>query len=185
MSHGPLHRCNGGTGGQRTGNGWGYRPTVLDHCTDDMDVVSEETFGPVLAVVRVSQAVDAIRAVNGVNYGLNGSVWTTNLQLGEAIARQLEVGIALVNNHSFTGVIPQIPWTGVKGTGTGVLQAPGISLLVRRRTVVVDKSKTEVLVFANADLLVGTCRCRSFGGCAKKLSRCFTKVYGPSGSNFG
>lgn len=144
------------TGGQRTGPGLGYLPTILDHCTDAMDVVCEETFGPVLAVVRVSQAVDAIRAVNAVNYGLNGSVWTKNLQLGEAIARQLEVGIALVNNHSFTGVIPQIPWTGVKGTGTGVAASThGYHCFVRRRTVVVDKSKKpEVFWFpANPDLL--------------------------------
>jgi len=144
------------TGGQRTGNGWGYQPTILDHCTNEMDVVCEETFGPVLAVVRVAQGVDAIRAVNAVNYGLNGSVWTKNLQLGQAMARQLEVGIALVNNHSFTGVIPQIPWTGVKGTGTGVAASThGYHCFVRRRTVVIDKSKKpEVFWFpANPDLL--------------------------------
>ena len=143
-------------GGERTGHGFGYRPTILDHCTQEMDVVREETFGPVLAVIRVNESVDAIRMINEVDYGLNGSVWTENIQLGTAIARRLEVGIALVNNHSFTGVIPQVPWTGVKGTGTGIAASRhGYGSFVRRRTVVVDKSKKpEVFWFpANADLL--------------------------------
>ena len=143
-------------GGKATGAGYGYEPTILDHCTQDMEVVYEETFGPVLAIIRVNQAVDAIRLVNAVDYGLNGSVWTRNRQLGETIARQLEVGIALVNNHSFTGVVPQIPWTGVKGTGTGIAASRhSYGSYVRRRTVVVDRSKKpEVFWFpADADLL--------------------------------
>ena len=142
-------------GGEKTGPGFGYQPTILDHCTQEMDVVREETFGPVLAVIRVNESVDAIRLINGVDYGLNGSVWTENLQLGEAIARRLDVGVALVNNHSFTGVIPQVPWTGVKGTGTGIAASRhGYGSFVRRRSVVIDKSKKpEVFWFpANGDL---------------------------------
>jgi len=143
-------------GGKPTGNGFGYLPTLLDHCTGEMTVVKEETFGPVLAVVRVKQGVDAVALVNAVDYGLNGSVWTKSLQWGEALARQLDVGIALVNNHSFPGVIPQVPWTGMKGTGTGVAASRhGYAVYVRRRTIVVDRSrKPEVFWFpANADLL--------------------------------
>ena len=63
-------------GGKRLGEGLWYPPTLLDHCTDEMRVVREETFGPVLAVVRVDGAADAIRRVNAGLYGLTCSIWS-------------------------------------------------------------------------------------------------------------
>ena len=81
-----------------------------------MQVMREETFGPVVAICRVADAEEALRLANDCRYGLNGSVWTTNLAEGE-LARRLEVGVALVNNHSFTGTLPETPWTGTKDTG--------------------------------------------------------------------
>jgi len=142
-------------GGEPTGPGLGFLPTVLDGCTEDMDVVREETFGPVVAVMRVVDAEEAIERANQSSYGLNGSVWTKNLTRGEQIARRLEVGLALVNNHSFPGAIPQIPWTGTKHTGTGIAASRhSYGTFVRRRTVVVDRSsKPDVFWFpANRDL---------------------------------
>ncbi len=129
-------------GGERVGEGLGYAPTLLDGCTADMKAVAEETFGPVLAVVRVPSAEAAVEQANASRYGLNGSVWTTDLTRGEALARQLEVGIANVNNHSFSGIVPQIPWTGVKETGHGVAASRfSYGTFVRPRTVLVDKNK--------------------------------------------
>ena len=107
-----------------------------------MKVVDEETFGPVLAVVRVENADEAVRLANESRYGLNGSVWTTNITKGQQLARKLEVGIALVNNHSLTGIMPEIPWTGVKETGTGVAGSRhSYDTFVRRRTLFTDTSK--------------------------------------------
>jgi acyl-CoA reductase-like NAD-dependent aldehyde dehydrogenase len=128
-------------GGKRTGPGLGFRPTVLDRCTHAMKVVTDETFGPVLAVIRVADADEAVRLANDCVYGLNGSVWTKDLRRGEAIARQLEVGVALVNNHSVTGIFPQLPWTGVKDTGPGVAASRfSYSTFARPRTVLVDSN---------------------------------------------
>ncbi len=108
-------------GGEPTGSGYGYLPTVLDNCTQDMTVVSEETFGPVVAVIRVADAEEAIALANDSKYGLNGSVWTTDHTRGKRIARRLEVGIAHLNNHKWTGgTLAQTPWTGVKDTGPGI-----------------------------------------------------------------
>jgi len=129
-------------GGARTGQGLGYLPTVLDKCTDDMEVVRNETFGPVIAVLRVKDAEEALRRANDSRYGLNGSVWTKDLAKGEALARRMEVGVAYVNNHAFGGILAQVPWTGVKETGPGIAaSAYSYGTFVRRRTVLVDGSK--------------------------------------------
>lgn len=128
------------SGGARTGQGLGYQATVLDRCTQDMKVVKDETFGPVLAVVRVKDAAEALRLANDSRYGLNGSVWTKDLAKGEALARQLEAGVVLVNNHAVVGIMPELPWTGVKETGPGVANSRhAYATFVRRRAVLVDK----------------------------------------------
>ncbi len=148
-------RANGAkvvAGGQRTKRGFGYEPTVIDHCHADLRVVREETFGPVVAVVRVKDAEEALRQANDSAYGLNGSVWTQDISRGEALARRMEVGVALVNNHSFTGALAETPWTGVKDTGTGVAASRhAYPTFVRRRTVVVDRSKKPDLIWYPAD----------------------------------
>jgi acyl-CoA reductase-like NAD-dependent aldehyde dehydrogenase len=130
------------TGGKRTGEGLGYLPTVLDACNESMRVVTEETFGPVIAVIRVKDAEEAVKRANDSRYGLNGSVWTSNLQRGTDLARRLEVGVALVNNHALTGVMPETPWTGTRDTGPGVANSKyAYHTFVRRRTLLVDSNR--------------------------------------------
>lgn len=129
------------TGGKRTGSGFGYAPTVLDGCTEAMRVVSEETFGPVIAVLRVKDADEAVRRANDSRYGLNGSVWTRDIARGTELARRLEVGVSLVNNHAITGTMAELPWTGTRETGFGVaMSRHAYSTFVRRRAVFVDRS---------------------------------------------
>jgi acyl-CoA reductase-like NAD-dependent aldehyde dehydrogenase len=129
-------------GGKRIGPGLGYAPTLLDHCTLGMKVVDEETFGPVVAVLRVPDAKSAVDQANASRFGLNGSVWTRDIARGEQLARRLEVGVANVNNHSFAGIVPQIPWTGVKETGHGVAASRfSYGTFTRPRTLLVDRNK--------------------------------------------
>jgi acyl-CoA reductase-like NAD-dependent aldehyde dehydrogenase len=143
-------------GGAATGVGWGFQPTVLDGCTEEMAVIREETFGPVIAVVRVADAEEAVSRANRSRFGLSASVWTRDLARGEALARRLDVGLALVNNHSFPGSVPSIPWTGTKDTGTGTAASRhAYSTFVRRRTIVVDRSRNPDVFWrpVDADLL--------------------------------
>ncbi len=129
-------------GGARIGPGLGFQATVLDHCTDDMEVVREETFGPVIAVVRVKDAEDGLKRANDSRYGLNGSVWTTNLERGAALVRRMEVGVGYVNNHGFGGILADVPWTGVKETGPGIAaSAHSYGIFTRPRTVIIDSNK--------------------------------------------
>lgn len=129
-------------GGARTGTGLGYQPTVVDRCTDEMEIASDETFGPVVAVVRVKDAEEGLRRANASRYGLNGSVWTKDLARGAALARRLEVGVGYVNNHGFGGILADVPWTGTKDTGPGIAaSAHSYGVFTRPRTVIVDGSK--------------------------------------------
>jgi acyl-CoA reductase-like NAD-dependent aldehyde dehydrogenase len=129
-------------GGAPTGTGLYYPPTILDHCTEDMKVVRDETFGPVLAVVRVDGAADAIRRVNRARYGLGASVWTADIDRGKRIAEKLDVGIVTVNNHAFTGAVPALPWSGTRETGFGVANsAYALSTFARPKALIVDEAK--------------------------------------------
>lgn len=129
-------------GGEPTGAGLFYPPTILDRCSDEMAVVRDETFGPVLAVLRVESAAEAVRRVNRSRYGLGASIWTSDLARAERLARQLDVGVVDVNNHSFTGAIPQLPWSGTRASGFGIANsALSLTTFVRPRTVVVDRAR--------------------------------------------
>ena len=128
-------------GGAPTGIGLHFPPTIVDRCTEDMKIVRDETFGPVLAIVRVDGAADAVRRVNRARYGLGASIWTSDLARGEDLAARLEVGVASVNNHSFTGAVPALPWTGTRETGFGVANSVyAMGTFVRPKTLVIDKS---------------------------------------------
>jgi succinate-semialdehyde dehydrogenase/glutarate-semialdehyde dehydrogenase len=130
------------TGGERTGEGLGYRPTILDGCTEDMLVVSEETFGPVLAIVRVDGVEDAIRMVNASLYGLTASIWSSDLARAERIGERLDVGTVTINNHSVTGAMTALPWSGTRGTGPGIANSLyALTLFCRPKSLLVDDNR--------------------------------------------
>jgi len=116
LEKGALLAC----GGVPTGSGRGYPATLLDRCNDSMRVVRDETFGPVLAVVRIRGVADAERAINQGRYGLGASIWTRDLARGRRLAERLNVGVVTLNNHAFTGAIPALPWSGTRATGYSV-----------------------------------------------------------------
>jgi len=148
-------RARGATvvcGGAPLGVGLWFAPTLLDHCNSSMAVVRDETFGPVLAVVRVEGPAEALRAANQLRYGLGASVWSRDLARGQRLAERLDYGVVSVNNHSFTGAVPSLPWSGRRATGFGVANsALALATFVRPRAVVVDRRKAPELYWMPYD----------------------------------
>ncbi len=109
------------TGGRRAEglDGLFYEPTVLSNLTPDMTVLTEETFGPVLPIVRVRSEEEALQLANATDYGLTASVWTRDARRGEALARRLDAGSVTINDHSITYGITEAPFGGVKNSGVG------------------------------------------------------------------
>ena len=106
-------------GGERKEQpGFFYPLTVIADATDDMRVVSEEQFGPVIPVLKYRTVEEAIARANSVEVGLGGSVWGNDAKEAAGYARQLECGTAWVNQHG--SLHPLAPFGGVKCSGLGV-----------------------------------------------------------------
>jgi succinate-semialdehyde dehydrogenase/glutarate-semialdehyde dehydrogenase len=106
------------TGGHRLDRpGNYYAPTVLADVTPEMPVFSEETFGPVLALVKASGPDEAIRLADASPYGLAASVWTADMQAGLELGRGIQSGALFINGIVISD--PRLPFGGVKLSGYG------------------------------------------------------------------
>jgi acyl-CoA reductase-like NAD-dependent aldehyde dehydrogenase len=104
-------------GKRRPGPGWFFEPTLLSGVTLSMKVMREETFGPLLPVLRVPNLEEAIRVANDSEFGLGASVWTRDLSQADAIAKRIEAGLVFFNNPVKSD--PRMPFGGVKHSGIG------------------------------------------------------------------
>jgi len=128
----------GGKRGQ--GPGDFYEPTLLVDVDHTMEAMTEETFGPTLPVMKVADAEEAIRLANDSPYGLQASVWTKDVGKGERIARQLEAGVASVNDHQVNYVALEVPMGGWKASGLGSRHGrDGIQKYTKKQTVLVTR----------------------------------------------
>jgi acyl-CoA reductase-like NAD-dependent aldehyde dehydrogenase len=108
-------------------------PTVLVDVNHSMDIMREESFGPVIGIMRVQDDAEAIRLMNDSPYGLTCSVWTSDIAAAENIGNQLETGTVFMNRCDY--VDPALVWTGVKDTGSGIaLSSLGFSPYVRPKS---------------------------------------------------
>src|SRR5207248_4178105 len=94
-------------------------PTVLAGVEEDMRIMKEEIFGPVVPIIVVDSEEEALARANDSNFGLGASVWTKDRAKGERMARRIESGMVWINDHSFTHGACQCSWGGVKESGLG------------------------------------------------------------------
>jgi acyl-CoA reductase-like NAD-dependent aldehyde dehydrogenase len=94
-------------------------PTVLTGVTHEMRIMQEEIFGPVLPVMTAGSDEESVGLANDSQFGLGASVWTKDRDKGERMARQMQSGMAWVNDHSFSHGACQCAWGGVKESGLG------------------------------------------------------------------
>jgi acyl-CoA reductase-like NAD-dependent aldehyde dehydrogenase len=96
-----------------------YAPAVLTGVTHEMRIMREEIFGPVLPIVVVDSEDQAVALANDSDFGLGASVWTSDRDKGERVARELESGMVWINDHMFSHGACQCSWGGVKDSGLG------------------------------------------------------------------
>jgi acyl-CoA reductase-like NAD-dependent aldehyde dehydrogenase len=121
-----------------------YPPTVVSVETDETPLMRDETFGPVVPIAVVADADEAVERANGSRYGLTASVWTKNRKQGLALAKKLRAGVVTINNHAFTGALPNTPWSGFGETGWGITGSPlALDTLTRPRFVLLDRSRAK------------------------------------------
>jgi acyl-CoA reductase-like NAD-dependent aldehyde dehydrogenase len=129
-------------GGQRRADlrGRFFAPTLIDRATPEMQVMREETFGPVLPVMRVENAEEAMRIANeSPPGGLSGSVWSRDPDKAGALARRMQAGSVCVNDVLVNYFCVEAPLGGVKGSGLGLRHGPeALRQFCRVETVVED-----------------------------------------------
>ncbi len=96
-----------------------YAPTVLTGVTHEMRIMRQEIFGPVLPIIVVDSEDEAVALANDSDFGLGASVWTSDRNKGERLARELESGMVWINDHMFSHGACQCSWGGVKESGLG------------------------------------------------------------------
>ncbi|MEJ5989420.1 aldehyde dehydrogenase family protein [Ramlibacter sp. PS3R-8] len=118
----------GGRKGKAPGN-W-YEPTVMTEVDHDMDIMREESFGPVIGIQKVAGDEEAVRLMNDTRYGLTAGVFTRDEQRARKVLSQVRAGSVYWN--CCDRVSPRLPWSGVGDSGVGLtLSTYGIQTFTR------------------------------------------------------
>ncbi|MEQ1930646.1 MAG: aldehyde dehydrogenase family protein [Parvularculaceae bacterium] len=135
-------RKQGGTviGGETLDRpGYFLRPAIVKNVKEGTRIVDEEQFGPIAPLIRFEDDDDVVRRANATQYGLGGSVWSSNPARARKIAEQIEAGTVWINQHIAIG--PHIPMAGAKQSGVGVEQGPeGLAEFTQVRVLSIAKS---------------------------------------------
>jgi acyl-CoA reductase-like NAD-dependent aldehyde dehydrogenase len=98
-----------------------------------MSVMTEESFGPVVGIMKVSSDEEAIRLMNDSPYGLTASIWTSDVNAAKRIGGEIDTGTVFMNRADYLD--PALAWTGVKDTGRGAtLSRVGYETLTRPKS---------------------------------------------------
>ncbi|MGO2112878.1 MAG: aldehyde dehydrogenase family protein, partial [Pseudoclavibacter sp.] len=103
--------------------GYFFEPTVVTGVRDDMRIVREEIFGPVMPIMAYDDVDELVARANDTDYGLAAAIWTTDLNEAHELAARIESGAVYVNMLPTPD--PAAPWGGFKASGWGVEMGPG------------------------------------------------------------
>ncbi|MEH1166151.1 NADP-dependent succinic semialdehyde dehydrogenase [Micromonospora sp. CPCC 205539] len=132
------------------GDGWFYPPTVVTDLTPQMRMWTEEVFGPVAGLYRVSSYEEAIAVANGTAFGLGSNAWTRDPAEQERFATDLDAGNVFING--MTTSYPELPFGGVKNSGYGrELSALGMREFCNTKTVWVGEGTPSAGAGAHAE----------------------------------
>lgn len=104
-------------GGRKGDKGYFIQPTIVRDIAEGSKLVDEEQFGPVMPVIRYSDAADAVRRANASIYGLGGSVWAKDAERAWSLAEGIDSGTVWVNKHA--DIQPHLPFGGARMSGIG------------------------------------------------------------------
>jgi acyl-CoA reductase-like NAD-dependent aldehyde dehydrogenase len=134
-------------GGKRPDRpGFFYPPTVLVRVDHSMRVMREETFGPVLPIMRVPDLERAIALANDSDYGLTASAWTRDARTARRLQQALRAGVVTVNDCVASHAEPTAPWGGVRHSGIGRAHGrAGLREMVQVKYVSLDPGRRRLL----------------------------------------
>jgi acyl-CoA reductase-like NAD-dependent aldehyde dehydrogenase len=104
-------------GGRKGDKGYFIEPTIVRDIADGAKLVDEEQFGPVMPVIKYSDAAEAVARANASIYGLGGSIWAQDTEKAWSLAERMESGTVWVNKHA--DIQPHLPFGGAKFSGIG------------------------------------------------------------------
>ncbi|WGD29899.1 aldehyde dehydrogenase family protein [Ancylobacter sp. WKF20] len=108
-------------------------PQVLTGVDHSMSVMTQESFGPVVGIMKVADDAEALTLMNDSVYGLTASIWTADVEAAEALGNEIETGTVFMNRCDYLD--PGLAWTGVKDTGRGAtLSRIGFEMLTRPKS---------------------------------------------------
>lgn len=108
-------------------------PQVLSNVDHTMQVMTEESFGPVVGIQKVTSDEEAIQLMNDSEYGLTASIFTKDIETGIALGQQVETGTFFINRCDYLD--PELAWTGIKNSGHGcTLSVMGYDSLTRPKS---------------------------------------------------
>jgi len=99
------------------GKGYFVSPAIFDGCRDDMSIVREEIFGPVMSVLEFDDEQEVIARANATPFGLAAGVFTNDLTRGHRVIARLQAGTCWINHYNVTPI--ELPFGGVKMSGLG------------------------------------------------------------------
>ena len=121
-------------------SGYYYEPTVLVEVDHSMSIMTEETFGPVIPIVKVRSADEALRMANDSRYGLSASIFSRDKAAAWQLAERMESGSVSINDSLVSFIIADAPMGGCKESGYGYRHgAEGIRKFCQQKTIVVDR----------------------------------------------